>query len=644
MSRPAMPIAGSEPGEDEASYSRRLAQELEAKILELGPDKVAAFVAETVVGATLGAVPPTAGYFQRIRAVCDDYGVLLILDEVMSGMGRTGHLFACTEDEVVPDIVVIAKGLGAGYQPIGAMMAHRRIYDAILAGSGFFQHGHTYLGHAIACAAALEVQKVIAEEDLLPKVRRLGETPAGSVAAAPGSASSCRGYPRSRPLPRHRARRRPREQRTARYRLAHPCEVEGRGHAPRSDDLSHGRDHRRGARRPCAARPALHLHRGARSTRSPGSSRKRSMPSSPPIDRIVVAVAPNGARKTRRDHPALPITPQELADCAAACRDAGASMLHLHVRNAEGGHSLAASDYRPAIEAVRRAVGRSLVLQLTSEAVGIYASAEQQAMVRELRPEAVCSRCARSCPMRLPSRRVPPSLPGLIAKRSWSSSFSMAPMMWNAMPRCAGVAVIPDGRQWVLFVLGRYAPAQRCSLADLLPFLAAWREGAEVTAGILWRLAPSARGRSSATWAPPPSAVMCGSDSRTISSYPTAGPHETTPSLSAPSPSSLGGSAIHWPMRTSSAASSPRENLVLTLSIWISLSLSQIKSERIGDAVRRDEALRRSGRHLELRAKSARPCPATDACGPHCSMSCTIAAGAEGAVRQAQRHGRAPPA
>jgi len=128
-----------------------------------------------VVGATAGAVPPVADYLRRIRAVCDRYVVLLILDEVMSGMGRTGHLFACTEDDVVPDIVVIAKGLGAGYQPLGAMMAHRRIYDAILAGSGFFQHGHTYLGHAIACAAALEVQKAIAEEDLLPKVRRLGE-------------------------------------------------------------------------------------------------------------------------------------------------------------------------------------------------------------------------------------------------------------------------------------------------------------------------------------------------------------------------------------------------------------------------------------------------------------------------------------
>ena len=160
--------------ENEADYSRRLAQELEDKILEIGPDRVAAFVAETVVGATLGAVPPTADYFRGMRAVCDKYGVLLILDEVMSGMGRTGHLFACTEDGISPDIITIAKGLGGGYQPIGAMVVHKRIYDAVIGGSGFFQHGHTYLGHAIACAAALEVQRVIVEENLLENVLAQG--------------------------------------------------------------------------------------------------------------------------------------------------------------------------------------------------------------------------------------------------------------------------------------------------------------------------------------------------------------------------------------------------------------------------------------------------------------------------------------
>ncbi|GAB7549134.1 aspartate aminotransferase family protein [Cupriavidus sp. 8B] len=161
--------------ESDMQYAQRLADELEAKILELGPESVAAFVAETVVGATAGALPPVADYLKRVRAVCDKYGVLLILDEVMSGMGRTGYLFACEEDGVVPDIVTIAKGLGAGYQPIGAMISTSRIYDTIVAGSGFFQHGHTYIGHATACAAALAVQRTIAEEGLLANVQARGE-------------------------------------------------------------------------------------------------------------------------------------------------------------------------------------------------------------------------------------------------------------------------------------------------------------------------------------------------------------------------------------------------------------------------------------------------------------------------------------
>jgi adenosylmethionine-8-amino-7-oxononanoate aminotransferase len=174
-------------GESDEAYSDRLAAELEDAILAAGPGRVAAFVAETVAGATLGAVPPTAGYFRKIKAVCERYGVLLILDEVMSGMGRTGHLFACTEDGITPDIVTIAKGLGGGYQPIGAMLASRRLYDAVVEGSGFFQHGHTYIGHAIACAAALAVQRVIEEEGLLQNVRERGvELSAGLGAALSG--------------------------------------------------------------------------------------------------------------------------------------------------------------------------------------------------------------------------------------------------------------------------------------------------------------------------------------------------------------------------------------------------------------------------------------------------------------------------
>ncbi|WP_175968184.1 aspartate aminotransferase family protein [Burkholderia sp. BCC0322] len=162
-------------GETDDAYAQRLADELEQKIVELGADNVAAFVAETVVGATAGAVPPVRTYLKKIRAVCDKYGVLLILDEIMSGMGRTGYLYACDEDGVAPDLLTIAKGLGAGYQPIGATLVSDRIYRTIVDGSGFFQHGHTYLGHATACAAALEVQRVIAEEQLLDNVKARGE-------------------------------------------------------------------------------------------------------------------------------------------------------------------------------------------------------------------------------------------------------------------------------------------------------------------------------------------------------------------------------------------------------------------------------------------------------------------------------------
>jgi adenosylmethionine-8-amino-7-oxononanoate aminotransferase len=152
----------------------RLAAELEAEILALGADKVMAFIAEPVVGATLGAVTAVPGYFKRVREVCDRHGVLLILDEVMCGMGRTGSLFAAEQDGISADLITIAKGLGAGYQPIGATLVSGRIVDAIRQGSGFFQHGHTYIGHATACAAALAVQQSIEARQLLPRVRKLG--------------------------------------------------------------------------------------------------------------------------------------------------------------------------------------------------------------------------------------------------------------------------------------------------------------------------------------------------------------------------------------------------------------------------------------------------------------------------------------
>ncbi|MBU3007771.1 aspartate aminotransferase family protein [Cobetia amphilecti] len=172
---PCYAYRDQQPDETPEAMGIRLAAELEEEILRWGADNVMAFVAEPVVGATLGAVTAVPGYFRRIREVCDRYGVLLILDEVMCGMGRTGSLFAAEQEGVTADLITIAKGLSAGYQPIGATLVSQRIRDAIANGSGFFQHGHTYIGHATACAAALAVQQTIEARDLLTRVNVLGE-------------------------------------------------------------------------------------------------------------------------------------------------------------------------------------------------------------------------------------------------------------------------------------------------------------------------------------------------------------------------------------------------------------------------------------------------------------------------------------
>jgi adenosylmethionine-8-amino-7-oxononanoate aminotransferase len=171
---PCYPYRGQRDDEDEVAYGRRIADELETEILRLGPETVAAFVAEPVAGATLGCVPPVPGYFARIREICDRYGVLFIADEVMCGMGRTGTLFAMEAQTVCPDLITVAKGLGAGYQPIAGMMASGRVVAAIAAGSGVLANGHTYMNHAVACAASLAVLRTIEQEDLLANVRRRG--------------------------------------------------------------------------------------------------------------------------------------------------------------------------------------------------------------------------------------------------------------------------------------------------------------------------------------------------------------------------------------------------------------------------------------------------------------------------------------
>ncbi|MEL0001661.1 MAG: aspartate aminotransferase family protein [Rhodospirillales bacterium] len=161
-------------GESLEAYGLRVANELQREILSLGPESVAGFIAEPVVGATLGAAEPAPGYFRRIREICDQYGVLLIADEIMCGGGRTGDMYSMEAEGAAADIITIAKGLGGGYQPIGAMLLSNKIAEAIRTGSGSFMHGHTYLGHPLACSAALAVQKVIREENLLTAVRVQG--------------------------------------------------------------------------------------------------------------------------------------------------------------------------------------------------------------------------------------------------------------------------------------------------------------------------------------------------------------------------------------------------------------------------------------------------------------------------------------
>ena len=178
---PCYAYRGKHPGETEEQYGERLAVEIEEKIAELGAENVMAFVDEPVVGATAGAVPSVPGYFRRIREICDANGILLILDEVMCGMGRTGTLFACEQDGVAPDICAIAKGLGAGYAPIGAMLCSAEIYAAIENGSGFFQHGHTYLGHPTSCAGANAVLDRLVDDKLVERVAPVGAMLRGAL-------------------------------------------------------------------------------------------------------------------------------------------------------------------------------------------------------------------------------------------------------------------------------------------------------------------------------------------------------------------------------------------------------------------------------------------------------------------------------
>ncbi|OJJ63737.1 hypothetical protein ASPSYDRAFT_38368 [Aspergillus sydowii CBS 593.65] len=161
-------------GESDVEYVARLADELDAEFQRVGPDTVCAFIAEPVVGAALGCVPAVPGYFAAMKSVCEKYGALFILDEIMSGMGRCGTLHAWEQEDVVPDLETIGKALGGGYAPVSGLLISDKVVQVIDKGTGAFRHGQTYQGHPVSCAAALAVQKVIKEEGLLENVRRMG--------------------------------------------------------------------------------------------------------------------------------------------------------------------------------------------------------------------------------------------------------------------------------------------------------------------------------------------------------------------------------------------------------------------------------------------------------------------------------------
>jgi adenosylmethionine-8-amino-7-oxononanoate aminotransferase len=171
---PSYPYRHQRINESDDQYVARIADELDAAIIQAGPGNTLAFIAETVGGSTSGALPTLPGYFQRIRQICDRHGVLLILDEVFSGMGRIGSLYGCSMFDVVPDILVVAKGLAAGYSPAGAVLASKAIHDTIAQGSGTFKAGFTNSGHTATCAAALATQRALIEENILDNVQRQG--------------------------------------------------------------------------------------------------------------------------------------------------------------------------------------------------------------------------------------------------------------------------------------------------------------------------------------------------------------------------------------------------------------------------------------------------------------------------------------
>ncbi len=173
---PTYAYRGQLEGESEENYASRLVLELHDEFRARGPETVMAFVAEPVGGATAGCLTAPKGYYQGVRRLCDEYGILLVLDEVMCGSGRTGTYFAFEQegDGVYPDLITMGKGLGGGFAPMGAVLAHEKIIRGFQRGSARFVHSHTYQAHGVSCAAALAVQKVLRRDRLVERCATKG--------------------------------------------------------------------------------------------------------------------------------------------------------------------------------------------------------------------------------------------------------------------------------------------------------------------------------------------------------------------------------------------------------------------------------------------------------------------------------------
>ncbi|KAL5375330.1 hypothetical protein PMIN06_011522 [Paraphaeosphaeria minitans] len=161
--------------ETDVAFMIRLVSEIEEVFERVGAKNIISFSGESVSGAALGSMPAPQGYWPAVRALCDKYGILLHLDEVMCGTGRTGTYFAFEQEGIKPDIVTIGKGLGGGYAPISAMIVNDKVLEVLRRGTSSFNHGHTFQAHAICCAIALKVQQIVKGEGLVERCAEIGE-------------------------------------------------------------------------------------------------------------------------------------------------------------------------------------------------------------------------------------------------------------------------------------------------------------------------------------------------------------------------------------------------------------------------------------------------------------------------------------